>query len=54
MSVRRLWWGISALGFAVFIAVALRYNLRQGLALLALALVVLIAAYIYDRALRRT
>ncbi len=52
-TVRRLWLGVSAVGFAVFIMVAMKNNRVQGLAFLALAAAIVAAAVIYDRMLRR-
>lgn len=51
--VHRIWWGISAAGFAVFAGVAIHSNLREGLALVALALAIVLFAVFYDRMLRR-
>jgi len=51
--VHRIWWGISAAGFAIFAVVAIHSNRREGLALVALALAIAIFAVFYDRMLRR-
>lgn len=53
-SVRRIWWAISAIGFAMIAAFAIRFNARMGLALLVLVVAVLVCAYFYDRSLRRS
>ncbi|MHB8577803.1 MAG: hypothetical protein ACYDCQ_21025 [Dehalococcoidia bacterium] len=51
--MRRLWWGVSVAGFAVFITIAFLSNRALGLALLALTAVIIVMAYFYDRGLRR-
>ncbi len=51
--VRRLWWGAAAAGFAVFTALAFRSNMKQGLALVALVVLIAVLALFYDRAMRR-
>jgi hypothetical protein len=51
--MRRLWWAAAAAGFAVFTAIAFRSNAKQGLALVALVVLIAVLAVFYDRAMRR-
>jgi len=48
-----MWWAISGIAFAAFAWVALQSSARRGIALIALAVLILIAAVAYDRFLRR-
>ncbi len=54
VSVRRIWWAISAAGFVMIAAFAVKSNARMGIALLVLVVAVLVCAYFYDRSLRRS
>jgi hypothetical protein len=53
-TIRRIWWVVSALGFAVLIGFTMRTNVPRGLALAALAAVIVVVAVIYDRVMRRS
>jgi hypothetical protein len=51
--MRRVWIALYAGGFVIFAGIALAYNRAQGLALSALVLVILAAAFVYNRRMRR-